>query len=171
MARVRVERKDETAYRESATFSHKDAAKAWLSKREIEMREPGALRRAASPKPIISELITRYIEEFESRAKWQRSKGVALRALRGMDIAKHDAATLTVADLLDHVRRRRDAGTGPATAMNDLVWLGVVYRAAAGSWGLPVDPGVVALARSQAREHRLIALTPGDGRGVRQRRR
>ena len=40
----------------------------------------------------------------------------------------------TAAMLIEHVRTRRAKGTGPATVANELVWLGVVLRAAKKAW-------------------------------------
>jgi integrase len=58
--------------------------------------------------------------------------------------------------LIDHVRSRRAEGTGAATVANDLIWIGVVLRAARSVKELPVRPEVVQLARSACRELRLI---------------
>ena len=63
---------------------------------------------------------------------------------------------LTTPMLTDHVRARRADGTGPATVMNDLIWIGVVLRAAKGVKELPVSPEMVQAARNACRELRLI---------------
>lgn len=59
-------------------------------------------------------------------------------------------------DLVNHVRERRANGAGPATAANDLVWLGVVLRAARSVRTLPVNPTVIDEARDACRALRLI---------------
>jgi hypothetical protein len=59
--------------------------------------------------------------------------------------------------LVDHVRRRRADGTGPATVANDLTWIGVVLRAAKSVKELPVNPMVVDEARTACHELRLIS--------------
>lgn len=64
---------------------------------------------------------------------------------------------LTVAQLIDHVRRRRADGTGPATVANDLTWIGVVLRAAKSVKEVPVRPAIVEEARTACRQFRLIA--------------
>ena len=47
-----------------------------------------------------------------------------------MRSASSTHSTSTVAALIDHVRSRRAKGAGPATVANDLIWIGVVLRAA-----------------------------------------
>jgi integrase len=59
--------------------------------------------------------------------------------------------------LIDHVRSRRADGTGPATVMNDLVWIGVGLRAAKNVRELPVRTEITQEARSACRELRLIS--------------
>jgi len=68
-----------------------------------------------------------------------------------------NALALTTAALIEHVRSRRAAGTGPTTAMNDLIWIGVVLRAAKAIRELPVRPDIVREARGACRELRLIS--------------
>jgi integrase len=58
--------------------------------------------------------------------------------------------------LIDHVRSRRAGGAGPATVMNDLVWIGVVLRAAKNVKELPVRPEITQEASRACRELRLI---------------
>jgi hypothetical protein len=59
--------------------------------------------------------------------------------------------------LIDHVRSRRADGAGPATVINDLVWIGVVLRAAKNVKELPVRPEITQEASSACRELRLIS--------------
>jgi integrase len=66
------------------------------------------------------------------------------------------AHTLTSADLIRHVQSRRAEGAGPATVINDLIWVGVVLRAAKSVRELPVSPDIVEQARSACSELRLI---------------
>jgi hypothetical protein len=63
---------------------------------------------------------------------------------------------LTTAILIDHIRNRRASGAGPATAGNDLTWIGCVLKAAKSVQGLPVEPRIVEEARTACRELRLI---------------
>ncbi len=71
-------------------------------------------------------------------------------------LGKCNALTLTSAALIDHVRSRRAKGAGPATVANDLIWTGVVLRAAKSVRELPVRPEIVQEARNACAELRLI---------------
>jgi hypothetical protein len=55
------------------------------------------------------------------------------------------------------VRSRRADGTGPATVINDLVWIGAVLPAAKNVKELPVRPEITQEASSASRELRLIS--------------
>lgn len=58
--------------------------------------------------------------------------------------------------LIDHVRSRQAQGAGPATVANDLIWIGVVLRAARSVKEVPVRPEIVQEARNACGELRLI---------------
>lgn len=45
MAQVRVKQKGKVVHAETKTFDRKQAANAWVSRRETELRQPGALDR------------------------------------------------------------------------------------------------------------------------------
>jgi len=106
--------------------------------------------------PTLAELIRWYIDTFETISKWQRSKQTHLEFLERHSIGKANALALTSAMLIDHVRSRRADGAGPATVINDLIWIGVVLRAAKNVKELPVRPEITQEASSACRELRLI---------------
>lgn len=143
-------------HQESRTFPRHAQAVDWARRREVELSAPGAVARVKLGEVTIGPLIQRYIDEFESTAQWQRTKAASLRALIKMEIANQDSLTLDTARLVQHIRERRAQGTGPATAGNDLIWLGVVLRTARAAWNAPVNPQVVADATILCRQLRLI---------------
>ena len=117
-------------------------------------RQISASRRAEA---IAKSMIAWYIDTFETISKWQRSKQTHLEFLERHPIGKANALTLTSAKLIDHVRSRRADGAGPATVINDLVWIGVVLRAAKNVKELPVRPEITQEASGACRELRLIS--------------
>jgi hypothetical protein len=117
-------------HQEAKTFAHRSAAISWAKHGEIELENPGALARVQHGAPQLAELIRWYIDTFETLSRWRRSKQTHLEFLERHSIGQANALTLTSAMLIDHVRPRRADGTGPATVINDLVWIGVVLRAA-----------------------------------------
>ena len=152
---VRIRRGGVILHRESRTFAHRSAALSWARHREVALEDPSALTRVQRGAPTVAELIRWYIDNFESVSKWQRSKQAHLRFLERHALGKCNALTLTAAELIDHVRSRRAKGTGPATVGNDLIWTGVVLRAAKNVKGLPVTPEIVQEAREACAELRL----------------
>jgi integrase len=152
---VRIRRGGEILHRESRTFAHRSAALSWAKHREVALEDPSALTRVQDGAPTLAELIRWYIDNFETVSKWQRSKQAHLQFLERHALGKINALTLTSAQLIDHVRSRRAKGTGAATVANDLVWLGVVLRAAKNVRGLPVRPELVQEAREACAELRL----------------
>jgi integrase len=155
-AEVRLRRGKVVIHREANTFTHRSAAEKWARSREVALENPAELLRVRHPPTPLKDLIRWYIDAFGSISKWQRTKQAQLKFLESHPIGKVDAFGLTSARLIDHVRTRRAGGAGPATAANDLVWIGVVLRAAKGVRELPVRPDIVDEARTACRELRLI---------------
>lgn len=153
---VRMRRGAAIIHRESKTFAHRTAALSWARHREVAPEDPATLVREQQGAPTLAGLIRGYIEAFETISKWQRSKQTHLEFLERHALGKTNALSLTAAMLIDHVRSRRAEGTGAATVANDLIWIGVVLRAARSVKELPVRPEVVQQARNACRELRLI---------------
>lgn len=156
MATIRLHNGKKLVHRESKTFSRLAAAEKWARAREVELEDPTALFRAQEGDLPLSKLIRWYIDNFQTVSKWQRTKQCQLEFLEKHPIGKADALKLTSTALVDHVRTRRADGAGPATAGNDLTWIGVVLRAAKSVDGLPVRPEIVEEARVACRELRLV---------------
>jgi integrase len=153
---VRIRKRKTIIYQEYKTFALRTAAISWAKHREVELEKPGFLYRAQHGTPTLAELIRWYIDTFETISRWQRSKQTHLQFLERHAIGKANALTLTPAMLIDHVRSRRANGAGPATVTNDLVWIGVVLRAAKNVKELPVRPEITQESSSACRELRLI---------------
>lgn len=65
MAQVRVKQQGKVVHAETKTFDRKQAASAWLARRETELREPGALERIKAVDPSLAAVIDRYIAELK----------------------------------------------------------------------------------------------------------
>jgi hypothetical protein len=153
---IRLRNGKTIAHQEAKTFAHRSAAVTWAKHREVELENPSFLARVQQGAPTLAELIRWYIDNFETNSQWQRSKQTHLEFLERHSIGKANALTLTSAMLIDHVRSRRADGAGPATVINDLIWIGVVLRAAKNVKELPVRPEITQEASSACRELRLI---------------
>jgi hypothetical protein len=160
---IRIRRGATVLYREAKTFAHRSAAITWARHREVQLEDEAQLTRAIEGTQqggtdiTLAALIRWYIDTFESISKWQRSKQTHLEFLERHPFSSNVALRLNVSQLVNHVKGRRADGAGPATVCNDLVWIGVVLRAAKSVKGLAVQPSIVQEARTACRELRLIA--------------
>lgn len=154
---IRIKREGVIVHQEAQTFPRRAQAEDWSRRREVALSDPGALERVRQGDVSIKALIERYVTEFEGIAKWSVSKANALAALRETDIAKQSAINITSQRLVKHIQERRKAGAGPATAGNDLMWLGSVFKAAKGAWGIPTALEELWSAKETCRRLKLTA--------------
>jgi integrase len=153
---VRIRKRKTLVHQECKTFAHRASAVTWAKHREVELEKPATLRREQQASLTLAQLIRWYIDTFETISKWQRSKQSHLEFLERHEIGEANVLDLTTATLIQHVRSRRADGVGPATVLNDLIWIGVVLRAARNLKEVPVSPEIVQAARSASRELRLV---------------
>lgn len=140
---VRIRRGTTIVHRESRTFTHHSAAQSWARHREVALENPAELTRQPQCTANLGQLIRWYIDTFESISGWQRTKQTSLEFLERHPLSQTLAHTLIPADLIRHVQSRRKEAAGPATAIDDLIWIGVVRRAAKSVRELPVNPEIV----------------------------
>jgi integrase len=131
-AQIVVKRSGAIVHREAQTFDRKQAARAWLSRRETELAQPGALERRDDP--TLAETIDRYIAE--SKRKIGRTKAQVLRTIKTYDLAEMRCSQITSADLAAFARA---LPVQPQTVGNYLSHLGAVFAVAKPAWGYPLD--------------------------------
>jgi integrase len=134
MAQVRVKQKGKVIHAETKTFDRKQAASAWVARRETELREPGALERIKAVDPTLGETIDRYIEE--SKRDIGRTKAQVLRTIKTFDIAEMKCSTITSADIRAFAQSLK---VSPQTVQNYLSHLGAIFAIAKPAWGYPLD--------------------------------
>ena len=98
LAQVLVKRDGAIVHRESRTFDRKQAASAWLEKREKELAKPGGLDRLLAPDPTLAAVIDRYTNESIKRIG--RTKAQVLRAIKTYDIANKRCSEITSVDVI-----------------------------------------------------------------------
>jgi integrase len=140
-----------TIHRESKTFLKQKLAKDWAMRREVELQETAIYRKRDSLP--ISKVIERYLKEFPPSG---RSKNADLKKLLSRDIARFNVHTLTVKDLIKHVRERNQE-CKPQTAANDLIWLNTVLKTMKGIIDIECDLSIFDSAREVLRNEGLIA--------------
>ena len=160
-ATIRIMRGNTVLYRETCSFGAKSLAVQWTREREAELKRHGTGDKAAAALPASAEvsvaaLIDRYVEEFRDIQEWGRSKQSNLELLKKL-IGHWDATALTTDQLIEHIRQRRLAGTGPATVNNDLIWLRTVLKTARAAWNMPINLQVIEDASHACRHLKLTA--------------
>jgi integrase len=134
LAQIRIVRNGATLHRENRTFDRRQAALAWLDKRERELAQPGALERTKEETITLSMAIDRYISESEKAMG--RTKAQVLRTIQGMKIAEMPISEITSADI---VAMLRGIDAQPSTRGNYLSHLSTIFALARSSWGYDVD--------------------------------
>jgi integrase len=134
MAQVRVKQKGKVVHAETKTFDRKQAASAWVARRETELREPGALERIKAVDPTLAEVIERYIDE--SKRAIGRTKTQVLRTIKTYDIAEMKCSAITSADIVSFAQSLKVA---PQTVSNYLSHLAAIFAMARPAWGYPLD--------------------------------
>ena len=80
-AQIRLFRDGVQFYQESQTFARKQAAQAWVRKREVELDQPGAIERANRTGATIKEMIDLYLLEYEKLRPLGKTRRATLKAI------------------------------------------------------------------------------------------
>ena len=135
-AQIRIKVKGKVIHQETQTFDRRQAANAWMARRETELREPGALERVrgADTDPPLRQAIDLYVEENERTIG--RTKTQVLRSIKSYDIAEMRCSKITSADIVQFVK---SIPASPATRQNYLSHLGAIFAIAKPAWSYPLD--------------------------------
>jgi integrase len=135
LAQLVIKRNGAIVHREGKTFDRRQAAAAWLEKRETELAVPGALARLTNDPPLCA-VIDRYITE--SKKGMGRTKAQVLNAIKRHEIANRQCSTIASTDIVafanELVTRMQ-----PQTVGNYLSHLATVFAIARPAWGYPLD--------------------------------
>lgn len=153
--RAIVRRKGEPT--QSKSFPTKAMAQVWGDRLEREIAERRAHGNSRADSMTLGALIDWYIEHAGELVPFGRSKASDLRRLKSYEIAERVASGLRTQDYVKHCEGRRRDGTGPATVLNDIVWLRQVIKAARASLGLRASLEAIADATEHLRSTRTIA--------------
>jgi integrase len=142
------------------TFDREAAAKAWIKKKESELRQPGALAAAIASQGQPRGGVT--LGDAIERALTDRVKDVGqatkdnLRQVRRRAIAKIACEGITSRDLTDLARELYVEGRKPATVGNIMSSLSKVFVLAEPVWGYDLDEREMERAVAGCRELGLI---------------
>ena len=143
-AQIVIREKGITLHQESRSFDKKVAARAWMERREAELRAPGGID-AANGKTkarTIAELIEDYLKDMGDRIG--KTKAQVLRSIvKEYAISDLAASDLRSEDVLDFARQLSN-GRDPSTVQNYLSHLSGVLGDARAANGVNVDVQAVA---------------------------
>jgi integrase len=138
MAQITIARDKKIVLRESVTFDRRPAAKAWIKKREAELKKPGGLDAARRDKrnPTLADAIDKYVRE--SAKAIGKTKAQVLATIKTFDIAEIPCADIRSQDITAFARELRSK-VAPQTVANYLSHLSAVFRIARPAWGYELD--------------------------------
>jgi integrase len=132
LAQILVKRKGKILFRQSETFDRRQAAKAWLGRRETELAKPGALDQPEDP--TLSVVIDRYVSELKQIGK---TKAQVLSSIKNnYDISDTKCSGIDSSAL---VAFARSIPVTPQTRQNYMSHLGAVFAVARPAWRYPLD--------------------------------
>lgn len=154
-AQIRIKRDGVQVYQESQTFARKQAAVAWVRRREADLDQPGAIDRANRKGVTVEDMIKQYLAEMEKVRPLGKTKAATLNAIAASDFGQTVDSCINSQRLVDFALWRMSkegGGVQPQTAGNDLAHLGAVLSIARPAWGYEVDPYAMADARKVLRK-------------------
>lgn len=152
LAQIRIVRSGKTVHRENQTFERRQAAAAWLERRETELAAPGGLERAKASDPTLEMVINRYLEESEREIG--KTKAQVLRTIKTYPIAQKPISAIRSADVVEMLR---GIEAKPQTRGNYLSHLSSIFALARPAWGYAADHDVATDAAAAAKRLGLIS--------------
>jgi hypothetical protein len=107
-------------------------------------------------------LVRAYLEKFPST---KGSKRRHLQFLQQQGLGAVDASILRATDLVAHIRIRRSDGISPATALNELIWIGTIFKEAEAAGILSNTAEIIKESHAICRRENLIAPSVPRRRG------
>ncbi|WP_109512379.1 tyrosine-type recombinase/integrase [Pseudomonas ovata] len=159
-AQIRLNRDGQTVYQESQTFHRKQLAQAWLKRRETELAQPGAIERANNKSATITQMIDRYLTEYETLRPLGKTKRATLNAIGKTWLGEIVDIKLTSQNIVEYAQWRmtpEGGGIQAQTVGNDLAHLGAVLSVARPAWGYAVDPHAMSDARKVLRKLGMVS--------------
>lgn len=141
-AQIRLKEAGKVVYSESKTFDRKQAANAWLKRRETELAADGPPGASAVRDPTLAEVIQQYIRE--AKRPYGKTKIQVLNAICRAEIGEMHCSQINSAAI---VRFAQSLDVKPQTVGNYLSHLATVFTIAKPAWGYPLDKTAIADSR------------------------
>jgi integrase len=136
-AQILRKKKGAIILREAQTFDRRQAANAWLKRRETELSEPGAVDRAKASEKSLANAIDRYIAE--SHKAIGKTKAQVLASIKNHDLANMDCGEIRSDHIADFAGELLAGGRQPSTVGNYISHLAAIFAVARPAWGYRLD--------------------------------
>ena len=133
-AHIVIKKGGAIVHREVETFDRKQAANAWIVKREAELKRPGGLERKEDP--ILSAVIDRYI--IESKNAVLGTKAQVLKTIKNSDLGEVKCSDITSQTLVSFAKDLT-RNVEPQTCGNYFSHLSSIFTVARPAWGYPLS--------------------------------
>lgn len=153
MAKIILKRKGKVVHRETKTFDRRQAANAWIVKREEELSKPGEIERTKTPSVSLAQVIKKYKQESVSPIR--RTKAQVLTSILEFDIANKPCDEIASHDIIEFATQLSKTRK-PQTVGNYLSHLSEVFTVARPAWNYPLDRRAMDDAQIVARRLGLI---------------
>jgi len=132
-AQIVIKKNGKIVHREAETFDRKQAANAWVVKREAELKRPGGLEQKEDP--TLSAVIDRYIAESKNAVLG--TKAQVLKTIKSSDLGDVKCSELT-SNALVSFARELTKNVEPQTCGNYFSHLSNIFTVARPAWGYPL---------------------------------
>jgi integrase len=134
VAQIVIKKSGVILHREAETFDRKQAANAWIVKREGELKRPGGLEQKEDP--LLSAVIDRYIEE--SKNPVAGTKAQVLKSIKNSNLGETKCSDITSQRLVSYARELTKT-VEPQTCGNYFSHLSNIFTVARPAWGFPLS--------------------------------
>ena len=133
-AQIVIKKDGKIIHREAETFDRKQAANAWIVKREAELKRPGGLERKEDP--TLSAVIDRYIAESKNAVLG--TKAQVLKTIKNSDLGDIKCSDITSQTLVSFAKDLTK-NVEPQTCGNYFSHLSSIFTVARPAWGYPLS--------------------------------
>jgi len=130
VAQIVIKKAGAIAHREAQSFDRRQAANAWIVKREEELKKPGGLERKEDP--TLSAVIDRYIAESQNAVLG--TKAQVLKTIKNSDLGEIRCSDITSNTLVSFARELTK-NVEPQTCGNYFSHLSNIFKVARPAWG------------------------------------
>ena len=134
VAQIVIKKAGAIVHREAETFDRKQAANAWIVKREAELKRPGGLEHKEDP--LLSAVIDRYIAE--SKSPVAGTKAQVLKSIKNSGLGDTKCSDITSQRLVSFARELTKT-VEPQTCGNYFSHLSNIFTVARPAWGYPLS--------------------------------